>query len=110
MDTFDKMLKDYGEGSGSAMVEAEKSAHNLTGELNNLGNTWKDVVNDFIDADDLKLFVKLLNGVLSAVNQFSNVLKRGTIYTAAAAIMGATGSGLTKVYKPVSMRLCNNAI
>lgn len=110
MDMFDKMLKDYGEGSGSAMVEAEKSAHNLTGELNSLGNTWKDVVNDFINADDLTALVRNLNGVLSAINQITDVLKKGTILSALAGIFGAKGMGLTKVYGPISMRLCNNAI
>ncbi|RHP47068.1 phage tail tape measure protein [Clostridium sp. AF32-12BH] len=110
MTMFDKMLGDYGDGSGSAMVEAQKSAHNLTGELNTLGNTWKSVVNDFVDAEFLTDLTRILNDLLSVVKSFTGIFKQGTIFSVLAGIAGAKGSGLTKVYQPISMRLCNNAI
>lgn len=74
MDMFDKMLVDYSEGSGSAMVEAEKSATNLTGSLNTLSNSWAELINTFVNSDELKSGVNLLNGLTQGATTLTNVL------------------------------------
>ena len=67
-DMYEKMLKDYSEGSGSSYAEAMKSANNLEGSLNRLSNTWTSVVNNFADSKMLTFLVNLGNGFLSAVD------------------------------------------
>ena len=67
-DMYEKMLKDYSEGSGSSYAEAMKSANNLEGSLNRLSNTWISVVNNFADSKMLTFLVNLGNGFLSAVD------------------------------------------
>ena len=67
-DMYEKMLKDYSEGSGSSYEEAMKSANNLEGSLNRLSNTWTSVVNNFADSKMLTFLVNLGNGFLSAVD------------------------------------------
>ena len=67
-DMYEKMLKDYSEGSGSSYEEAMKSANNLEGSLNRLSNTWTSIVNNFADSKMLTFLVNLGNGFLSAVD------------------------------------------
>lgn len=73
-DVFDKMLKDYSEGDGSALEEANKSANNLEGSLNKLGNTWTSTVNNVVNSDTLKTIVNGFNGVLTVVNTLTDKL------------------------------------
>lgn len=58
---YDKMLKDYSEGSGSAAVEAEKSANNWKGSLNQLSNSWQQFISNFADAGQITSAVQLIN-------------------------------------------------
>ena len=81
MDMFDKMLKDYSEGEGSAWEEANKSANNLTGSLNKLSNTWTDIVHNVANSDGLKNIVNSFNGLLELVNKVTEAL--GTFGTVA---------------------------
>lgn len=97
---YSKMLQDYSEGDGSAMEEAQKSAHNLTGELNTLGNTWTSTVNNIINADDLTKVVRNLNSLLSAVDEITGVLgTTGTIGVGAGLIANAKNVGLFNMIK-----------
>ncbi len=73
-DTYEKMLSEYSQGSGSAMSEAEKSANNLTGSLNKLSNTWTNTVNNVVDSDGLKFVINSLNSILSLVNSITGGL------------------------------------
>ena len=70
-DMYEKMLKDYSEGSGSSYAEAMKSANNLEGSLNRLSNTWTSVVNNFADSKMLTFLVNLGNGFLSVVDSIT---------------------------------------
>ena len=91
VDMMDKMLKDYSEGSGSAMSEAAKSVDSLSGRLNTLSNTWTSTVNNIVNSDALKWIVSGLSGALSAVNSFTSALgSLGTI---------TFGAGLTVFIK-----------
>lgn len=96
MELFDKMLVDYSEGSGSAMVEAQKSATNLTGSINALSNSWTELVNTFIDSDSLKTGVNILNDLVQNATSLVDVLTPlGTLLTITGGVLGAKGSGLT---------------
>jgi TP901 family phage tail tape measure protein len=101
MDMFDKMLVDYSEGAESALTEAEKSATNLTGSLNRLGNTWDSIVNNVMNANELTGIVNVLNSLLKGVNSVTGAL--GTLGTTGAtlgAILGAKNVGGSKMYDP----------
>ncbi len=95
MDIFDKMLKDYSEGSGSAMSEAQKSATNLTGSINTLSNSWSELVNTFINSDNLKDGVNLLNALVQgATNLVDTLTPLGTL---------ALGGGIFAGFKNVGI-------
>lgn len=90
IELFDKMLADYDAGAGSALEEANKSANNLTGALNRLGNTWTKIVNNVIDSDGLTSAVDVFNDLLNVVVELSDTL-------GASGFLGLTaGSLLTK--------------
>lgn len=88
------MLDLYSQGSGSAMDEAMKSANNLEGSLNRLGNTWTSIVNNVIDTDTLINAANGFNSVLSVVEKLTSSLgSLGTISTIASGVAGAKGLG-----------------
>ena len=91
---FDKMLKDYSEGSGSAIEEAEKSANNLTGSLNKLDNTWTEFVNHLVQSDDIKNIVNWGNDALSLIDDITS-----HIGLLGVAITGSGIFGVTKFIK-----------
>ncbi len=99
MDMYDKMLGDYSEGEGSAWNEAEKSANNLTGSLNELSNTWTDTVENIVDSNTLKTGVNVLNGLLTIVNKLTDALgSLGSIGLGAGLIAGIKNVGRPKMY------------
>lgn len=96
MDMFDKMLVDYSEGAGSAMVESEKYANNLIGTLNKLSNSWTELVNTFVNADGLINVVNVLNNLLQSVTNIVDKLGSiGTIGLGAGLFAGIKNIGKT---------------
>ena len=90
------MLQEYSQGTGSAAEEAEKSAKSLEGRLNSLDNTWKKLVSDLVNSDELKAGVTGLTDLLSVIEKIGSALGGfGTISTVASGILGANGLGLT---------------
>ncbi len=73
-DLYEKMLKDYASGSGSALEEAMKSANNLEGSINRLGNTWTDTVENIVDSKFLTGAVNFFNTILGGVNDLTGAL------------------------------------
>ena len=67
-DDYEKMLKDYSEGMGSAEKEAEKSANNWQGSLNKLSNSWTKFIGNFANADIITGALQGINGLLNGVN------------------------------------------
>lgn len=65
---YEKMLKDYSEGSGSAAVEAEKSANNWTGSLNKLSNSWTEFIGNFVKSDQVIAGLKGVNGLVDTMD------------------------------------------
>ena len=71
---YEKMLKDYSEGSGSAMEEAEKSANNWTGSLNKLSNSWTKLVSNFADSDGITKEIQALASLTDGASSFVKVI------------------------------------
>lgn len=65
---YEKMLKDYSEGSGSAAVEAEKSANNWQGSLNKLSNAWTSFVSNFANSDLIISGTNALTGFVKVLD------------------------------------------
>ncbi len=99
MGMYDKMLKDYSEGEGSAFEEAQKSANNLTGSLNRLSNTWTGTVNNIVNSKALTTGVNTLNGLLGIINQITDALGSwGSIGLGAGIFAGFKNVGRPKMY------------
>lgn len=96
MELFDKMLTDYGEGSGSAMKKAELSAGSLEGSLNRLDNTFTSVVSNIADSGLLTGAVNILNTLLKLVEDLTSALgPLGSIAAAGGGIISVKGAGKT---------------
>lgn len=65
---YEKMIKDYSEGSGSAAIEAEKSANNWTGSLNKLSNSWTEFIGNFVKSDQVIAGLKGVNGLVDTMD------------------------------------------
>lgn len=50
-DTYESMLQQYADGSGSMAVEAEKTANSWEGSMNRLSNTWTDTIENIANSD-----------------------------------------------------------
>jgi TP901 family phage tail tape measure protein len=62
--TYEKMLSDYTQSSGSAAKEAQKTADSIEGRLNKLTNTWNRTVANVVDSDIIKAFVSIGTGAV----------------------------------------------
>ena len=117
-DMYETMLAQYDGGAGSMAAEAEKTAGSWEGAMNRLSNTWADTIGNIVDSDGAAAVFNGLNGILSLINSITKALgSLGTVGTIGSAVLGAKGLGLTNdklhriiVYKPVYIRLYNNAI
>lgn len=79
-DDYEKMLSDYAQGTGSAAVEAEKSANNWQGSLNQLSNSWTEFVANFADSGQITTGIQLVNGFVQAMDGLvDTVTPLGTI-------------------------------
>ena len=81
---YEKMLKDYAEGSGSALEEAMKSANNWEGSMSRLGNTFTKVVNNIVKSDAVIAGANGLNSLLGSL---------GTIGLGAGLFAGVKNAG-----------------
>lgn len=85
---YEKMLVDYSEGTGSAAVEAEKSANNWEGSLNKLSNSWTGFIQNFANSNAI---TSGLQGLTSFVNIIDSIVsKAGALET----VFGIIGGGL----------------
>lgn len=79
---YEKMLKDYSEGTGSAAVEAEKSANNWEGSLNKLSNSWTKFIGNFVQSDQVIAGLKSVNSFVDTLDGLVSTLgPLGTIGT-----------------------------
>lgn len=90
LDSYYDMLELYNSTSaeGSALTEAEKSANNLSGSLNKLSNSFTEIVNNVLNADELTTLVNIFNEFLGLIDIATE--KLGLLGTAGVAL----GAGL----------------
>lgn len=97
---FDSMIQDYSEGLGSAAVEAEKSANNLSGSLAKLSNSWTDLVANFADSETMIGSVNVLDNLVGGIDDVTESL--GVLKTLGLSIglfQGVKGSGKPDKYR-----------
>ena len=70
-DTYEAMLQQYADGTGSLAADAEKTTNSWEGSLNRLSNTWTETVGNLADSDAIVAAINSLNGLLSAVNSLT---------------------------------------
>ncbi len=72
-DMYEKMLKTYAEGTGSADIEVQKTAGSLSGRLNTLQNSWDSLVNTITDKEALKDGISLFDGLINTAEKLIDV-------------------------------------
>ena len=92
-DTYEKMLAEFNsnEAIGSAMEEAEKSANNWAGSLNKVKNSWSELVNQFINSDNVVDILQSLNNIIQNLTE-----------SAATGSLKTIGDGLSSILKLIS--------
>lgn len=71
---YEKMLQDYAEGTGSAAIEAEKSANNWEGSVNKLSNAFTGLVQDFANSDAIISVTNLLTDLVSTIDDVTGAV------------------------------------
>ena len=72
--TYETMLQQYTDGTGSMQREADKTAKSWEGSLNRLKNTWTDTIENIANSDGIISIVNSLNGIISGVNKLTDTL------------------------------------
>lgn len=104
-DTYETMLQQYADGTGSMAREAEKTANSWEGSLKRLSNTWIDTVENVANSDTIIAIINGLNGVLSVVNEVTSALgSLGTISLGAGLFAGVKNFG--KTYECMVSNFC----
>lgn len=90
-DMYEKLLKEYENGSGTMAREAEKTANSWEGSLNRVKNTWTDTVENIADSDAIIALINSFNGLLTVINSITDSIGSfGTL---------ATGTAITAFVK-----------
>lgn len=71
---YEKMLQDYAEGTGSAAIEAEKSANNWEGSVNKLSNAFTGLVQNFANSDAIISVTNLLTDLVSTIDDVTGAV------------------------------------
>lgn len=94
-DTYETMLQQYTDGTGSMAREAEKTANSWEGSLNRLENTWTDTVENVANSDAIITVINSFNGLLNIINEVTSALgSLGTIGVIGGGILGAKNAGI----------------
>lgn len=102
-DTYESMLQQYAEGTGSMAAEAEKTAKSWEGRLNSLSNSFTSFVNTVTSKDavlgGIGFFDKMIQGAESFVDTFGTI---PTVLTAINSSMVAMQKdyGITQLINP----------
>ena len=96
-DTYESMLQQYADGTGSIAEKAEQTADSWEGSMNRLSNTWTATLGNIADSDAIVTTVNGLNSLLSVVNQVTDGLgSLGTIGLGAGLFAGIKNAGRVK--------------
>ena len=92
---YEKMLKEYADGTGSMAAEAEKTANSWEGRLNSLQNSWDSFVNSLTNKDAILGGISFFDRLIQGAEELTNVV--GEIPILLASING-TMSAINKDY------------
>ena len=96
-DTYESMLQQYANGTGSIAEKAEQTADSWEGSMNRLSNTWTATLGNITDSDAIVTIVNGLNSLLSVVNHVTDGLgSLGTIGLGAGLFAGIKNAGRVK--------------
>jgi len=108
-DTYETMLKQYEDGTGSMAVEAEKTSKSWEGSLNRLSNTWADTVKNIADSDAIIAAINSLNALLSVINKLTESIGPiGTIGLGVGLFKGLKTVGRNKNVFPICFEIADN--
>ena len=103
-DTYETMLQQYADGTGSMAREAEKTANSWEGSLNRLENTWTDTVENVANSDAIITMLNGFNGLLQVVNKVTDTLGTlGSIWLGAGLFASFKNAGREKCYPSSNM-------
>lgn len=94
-DLYEKMLKEFSQGTGSALLEANKTADSWEGRLSQLQNTWDSFVSSITSKDTVKGGISFLDGMIQSFEKLTDTI--GTIPAILTAV-NASASALNKDY------------
>lgn len=98
-DTYENMLKQFSEGSGTMAAEAEKTAKSWEGSLKRLHNTWVDTVGNIVKSDFVIAITNILNELLSVINNVTSKLgSLGSIGLGAGLFAGLKNVGSPRMF------------
>ena len=101
-DTYEAMLQQYADGTGSLALEAARAADSWEGSLNRLSNTWTDTIGNIADSSAVVTAVNALNSLLSVVNNITDKLDSPvTAGIGAGLFAGLKNVGGDRRYSPV---------
>ena len=99
---YEKMLKEYENGTGSMAVEAEKTANSWEGSLNRLSNTFTDTIGNIANSDAIITLINGFNGLLNVVNNLTDSFGSvGSLGSITGLIFGAKNVGTDKMYSVI---------
>lgn len=97
-ETYEKMLSEFNSNDsvGSAMEEAEKSANNWSGSLNKLSNSWAELVNQFINSDNMIESIQSVDKIVQDLTDSSVTGALGTLADMLTGIIKLAGNASDK--------------
>lgn len=107
-DMYEKMLKEFSQGTGSALEEAEKTANSWEGRLNSLQNSWDSFINTLTNKEaimgGISFFDRLIQGAESLTNTIGEIpILLTTLNTAMTAFKA--DYGITQLVNPETKKL-----
>ena len=95
---YEKMLQDYAEGTGSAAIEAEKSANNWEGSVNKLSNAFTGLVQNFANSDEIISVTNLLTDLVSTIDDVTGAVgPLASILGGFGIVQGIKGGGKSSI-------------
>lgn len=101
--SYEKMLSEFSQGSGSSLKESAKTAESWEGRLNSLQNQWDSFVNHVTDQDTIKTGLSFFDTAIGGAEKLVDIL--GAIPTLLTTITGAytllnKDYGVTQIINP----------
>ena len=99
--TYETMLQQYADGTGSMQREADKTAKSWEGSLNRLKNTWTDTIENIANSDGVISIINGFEKIISGANKLTDTLGTlGSIGLGAGLFASFKGAGRVKIAYP----------